>query len=542
MQSHIRIWIGALLVLMNTAAVSAQDSCEGVGAAAPGIRGVEEDYSRVARLLTSSPGTPSLRRPSRGMCNAGLWAHATRDTAGKRAALQLAPVTLDGIFNSAYPRGYGSGQLWPGRGLSLHVQAGIAIRVGAFSLAAVPGIAHMRNRNFVRPETSFADRSSDAYPWYRNIDWPLRHGPEPYWTVGPGQSYARVDFPWLAFGVSTENLWWGPAMRNSIILGNNAPGFPHAFLGSGEGWSTPIGALQVELIWGRLTESDHFDQDNANDQRLFTGVNLVYEPRGIGGLSLGAARTFQLPFGPGDARLRDFVPFLESPLKRDLSTPDNPRGSTTSDQIAGLFARYAPPRSGFETYVEWVRNDHSADMQDFWAEPDHSQAYTFGFQLVTPRLDRWYRVRGEVTSLSTYRPMVRGIPGWYTHSEATQGHTHRGQLLGASVGPGSVSYFVGADVFTRRGRHGVLLEHVKYDENTYFRHVRPVSHAPDTEWSLGTEHYVSLGAVDLLVGLTASSRRNRHYSSCNHVNPELCASASGRELNWHIPVGVMWRP
>lgn len=464
------------------------------------------------------------------------------DTSGQFAAIRPMATAVDAYFNSAYPRGSATGELWPGRGLSTALTTGVHVRLGRFSMAAAPVLAYHTNGAFPHPVTTTEDRSEHAYPWYPNIDWPVRHGTEAFWRVGPGQSFARVDFPWLSFGVSTENLWWGPGMRNAIILGNNAPGFPHAFLGSGDGWHTVIGSIHGEIIWGRLSESDYFDDDEANDHRLFTGVNLIYEPRGLDGFSVGAARTFQQAYGPGEAEWRDFFPFLESPLKRDLSTPDNPRGTTSSDQIAGIHGRYAPPGSGFEAWIEWVRNDHSGNMQDFWAEPEHSHAYTFGFQQVIGGAERWYRVRGEVSSLSTYRPVARPFPNWYSHGTALQGHTHEGQLLGAAIGPGSVAQFLGGDVFTRRGRHGVFIEHVRYDEFTYYRRVRPFGRAPDSEWSAGSEHYLRLGAVDVRIGMTVSTRTNRLYTSCSHAQPESCESEPDRELNWHIPLGIVWRP
>ncbi len=54
-------------------------------------------------------------------------------------------------------------------------------------------------------------------PWYgTSLDMPQRFGADPFWTLSPGQSYLRLDHAGLAAGVSTENMWWGPAVRNSI--------------------------------------------------------------------------------------------------------------------------------------------------------------------------------------------------------------------------------------------------------------------------------------------------------------------------------------
>ena len=54
-------------------------------------------------------------------------------------------------------------------------------------------------------------------------------------------------------GLSTENLWLGPGLRNSILLTNNAPGFPHLFLGTSKPVDIYIGSLDVLALWGQLT-------------------------------------------------------------------------------------------------------------------------------------------------------------------------------------------------------------------------------------------------------------------------------------------------
>ena len=37
-----------------------------------------------------------------------------------------------------------------------------------------------------------------------------------------------LDLNWKTFiGISNENLWWGPSIRNSIMMSNHAQGFKH---------------------------------------------------------------------------------------------------------------------------------------------------------------------------------------------------------------------------------------------------------------------------------------------------------------------------
>src|ERR1035437_205388 len=55
-------------------------------------------------------------------------------------------------------------------------------------------------------------------------------GDKPIHRLDAGQSTAMVALRNVGFGVSNENQWWGPGIRNALILSNNAPGFPHAFI------------------------------------------------------------------------------------------------------------------------------------------------------------------------------------------------------------------------------------------------------------------------------------------------------------------------
>lgn len=518
-------------------------NCVQAGAAHTGSAAVLDDYYRVASLRSTAPTLQLIRRgssPPADHCGDQLW----RVVPAPDQPVSLTQTRLDVIYNSAYPRGGSLGLLWAGRGLSTLISTGATARFGRFSAALEPEIAMQQNLEF--PFVQVVGVSEYAYPWHSGIDWPLRHGGESSTTIAAGQSYARVDFPWLDGGISTENLWWGPGMRNAIVLGNDAAGFPHVFVGSGEGWNSPVGRFNAEAVWGRLSESEYFDTISANDHRFFAGLNVVWSPRWSTGLSLGGARIFQTAYEPGSFSVGDYFPFLQSPLKRDLATPENPSGNNSDDQMISFFARYAPPSSGLEAYVEWARTDHSANMQDFYAEPDHSAAYTLGFQRVWGGTSRWYRLRGELTDLNTVGALGRPLPDWYVHTDLTAGYTHRGKILGAHIGPGSDAQYMGFDVFTRQGRHGFFLERVRHDENAYFRWITKVHlfRAHDVELTGGTEHVYQVGQFMLTAGLSFSSRRNRDFRYCNHLDtaPEFCQAPHYRDKNWHIPLGVIWQP
>jgi hypothetical protein len=542
--------LAALLILVpGLAMAQSAGPCAVAAAALPGSAGAFGDYARVAGLASGVPGDVVRLRPSSATADEaclreGLWPHAAvPPAAGPRVA--VTPVAVDVVSNSAYRKGPGYGLLWPGRGVGSMASAGVQGGIGVLSFGVVPAVAWQQNREFEmveRPRTGF---SEFGHPWRTSIDLPYRHGPESFTSVSPGQSYLRADLPWLSAGVSSENLWWGPGMRNAILLGNDAPGFPHLFLGSGPGWETRVGRFGVETVWGRLQESPYFDSNPDNDVRFLSALIATWQPPGPTGLTLGAIRMYHRTWEPGGLAFRDFVPFFESLLKSRLVTPEDPMGDDLSNQLAGLFVRYAPLGSGFEVYGEWGREDHSWDMDDLLAEPEHSHAYTLGFQQVLGGADRWYRIRGELTNLNPPQVKGRSAANWYAHSQVRQGHTHRGQILGAAIGTGSDSQYLGFDLFLPRGMHGVHLERVRYDQNTFVRHVEEAHgfQGHDVEVTAGTTHLVHVRGFSIRTGLSVSSRRNRDFIHCNNSITEYryCQQAEYRDVNWHIPVGVFWR-
>ncbi len=182
----------------------------------------------------------------------------------------------------------------------MELSGGAVGRLGPVTVAIQPSLIYTENRSFpLASSLPIPTRSLFANPWYprrgiggQSIDLPQRFGSEDFWTIDLGPSYVRADLGPAAVGFSNQNMWWGPAMRNAIVLSDNAPGFLHAFLGTSSPTSIAIGRVEARWIWGRLAESEYFDSDPTNDRRFVTGLVLGFVPKPLPGLHLGAARLF----------------------------------------------------------------------------------------------------------------------------------------------------------------------------------------------------------------------------------------------------------
>jgi len=480
-----------------------------------------------AEQLRGTAGLSALtiRRPSTDRM--ALDCDAARLVQAGRLSIDALPLRLVSAYNSAYPVDVNNGALWSGRGLAAGAMAGVEARFGPFTAALYPTVAYQANKTFRTSPQNDTKYTPFAYTGHV-IDWPQRFGDAGFWTIDPGQSYVRVDVKGLAAGVSTENLWFGPAQRTPLMMGSSAPGFPHAFIATARPLDVGIGNIEVQFIAGRLSESDYFDFDPSNDHRVLTGASAVIEPAFARGLFIGLNRLYTAYEDGAESYL----------LQPYLNLRENTMGS---NQLISVYARWAHPSAGFEAYAEWGREDGWGEWVDLLREPDHGQVYLLGFQKTgTWRGDlRWFGELAHLEAANTLRG-GRGIVTLYTHHEIIQGHTNRGQLLGAWIGPGSDTQLLGVEHTTERRSSSLSIERVRYDDDAYY-----------TLWGrfyAQNGHDVSLGALlghterfgDLSIrgALGAAHRFNRNFVYLDGAQPGNYQA----ENNVRLELDASWYP
>lgn len=503
------------------------------------------DYLRIREVSGARPGSARLlNRPSdmrRDVCpdtgGVSLWSLPIQDDAG-RVRIAVLPATFSMTYNSAYPVDRNNGAPWTGRGATVGLSGGFQAVAGPVTLAVFPTLAYQANRPFATRPVMDPDRSPFSAS-RSGIDWPQRFGAAPYWTVDPGQTVLRVDGYGATAGVSTENLWWGPALRYPLMMSNTAPGFPHLFLGTTRPVDIWIGRLEARLFWAQLRESTYFDVDASNDRRLFGGLVATFEPRWVPGLYVGGARV-ELEIWPTSGLSLQEV--LTRPWKGLRGNPASIPGTGGGDNgLLALYARWVHPLSGFEVWAEWGRDDHWYDLEDLYTEPDHSQVYTLGFQKVFTSDDRQVRLAGELTHLEgaiTDRS-GRGLVTFYTHSSVGQGYTQDGQMLGSYIGPGSDAQYLALDVFETWGRFGGYVERVRPDTDWYDqRWARNYGfHGHDVELTAGARGLYRRRGLEAAMSLSVSRRKNRNFIGLDGANWDFL-----RETNWRLELSVAWHP
>ena len=440
-----------------------------------------------------------------------------------RFALRALPIEWSAVQRGGYADDRNNGALWEGVGLSTSLRAGVQLRAPFITISLQPELLVEQNGEFDTRTVERVGYSEFASPYYTGIDLPQRFGDESRSELVAGDSYARFDLAWFGAGVSAQSLWRGPAVRYPILMSNSAGGFPHIFFGTSRGVDVFVGRLGGEVVWGRLRESEFFDAIADNDETRLVNATVTFEPRWLDGLALGASRSYHYAPGDGDG----IAPVLET---LGFAATENRDGN----ELASVFGRWVFPRSGAEIYAEWSRDDVIGRWSEFLQEPDHAQAYMFGFQKVTPVADRVaLRVHGELVHLQEKgeaRTDSRPIAVFYTNTQVTQGYTHRGQLLGAGVGPGADAQFLAVDALLAAASVGAYYERVRRNDVTLdafeLRRWAPYEH--DTELIGGVRGLYFRDAFVFGADLSRRVRLNREFR--------------GNDRTWRLELRAGWQP
>jgi hypothetical protein len=388
------------------------------------------------------------------------------------------------VRNSGLPFSQNTGVMWAGRGISTRTLAGFRLEVPNARLIFAPQVVLSENKywlqrhpRYFQPVTPLAYIGRGyTFPYYFYtfpIDHPLSFGENSIRIFDPGESSLIVHGRGLEAGVSTENQWWGPGIRNAILLSNNAPGFPHAFVRTSRPIRTPLGGLELRWLVGALEESRYFDTVSVNDTRSLAALGLTLQSRWDPNLSVGVARSvYATADGWKDVALRWGDVFKgvtaanDSILDQVWEEPPLPGGR---DQLFTVFARWVFPESGAEIYSEWGRTQVPKSIGAFLRSPNHTQGYTVGMQWRSNEFGPGsVRLQAELTQLEQSATFRDGPVGsWYTSSRVVQGYTHKGQVIGGAIGPGASSQFAAADYLARSWRAGAYVGRIRTNEDVH---------------------------------------------------------------------------
>lgn len=472
----------------------------------------------------------------------------------QKLALYALPVVWQQQFNSNHPHGMNDGSMVQARGYQTQFSAGVYMKAGPLSIQLRPEFVYAQNKDFTElHEMNNGAAFADGYiKYYNTVDLPQSMGNGAYLKASWGQSSIRLNFDPVSFGLSNENLWWGPGFRNSLLMTNNAAGFKHLTLNTTRPIQTYIGSFEAQIIGGRLEQSDvalpsSKFKTKPNDWRYLAAMAVTWQPKWLPNLYLGFDRSFVVYRNEMGSSIGDYFPLFSSLSKSAYGDPDLTGGLNSEDlrkrdQYASIFLRWVLPESKSEIYAQYGRNDHPYNLREGLTEPEHSRAYVLGFRKLVPLLhdQEYIQIGLELTQLekSTTRTVREG-ESWYTHYQVTGGYTNKGQVIGAGIGPGSnmqtlnVSWVKGLD------RLGLQLERIVNNNDFFYS-----SGAFDIR-----KHWIDLAISgnydfkykDFIVNTNLTYIRSLNYQYALEKGVTFWDWNKQDANNLHFKVGLMYR-
>jgi hypothetical protein len=396
-------------------------------------------------------------------------------------------VSYSRYYNDSLGTGYNNGSFFQATGWQDRLSMGISAHFGDLEISLQPEIVFAQNHAQAGIYSQYSEPNFFSRFYFMNInviDLPSRFGTSSITKFFPGQSRMVYHFGDLSAGISSENIWWGPGTRNSLLMTNQAPGFLHFTFQTDKPISTKIGSFEGHFIFGRLDSSGiepvenvrqatiwagAYEPKNSAADRMITGLALSWQPKWVPNLYLGWAASVYY--------------YDKTSYSTGAPFPDYPYTSSPQDKyvtsMGSMSLRYAMPADRAEIYFEFGRADKPVTVFNLFGDTV-PVGYIAGLRkmLSLKKKNQFIELAAEIAHLQLPDPRLiftaanpYGIPktrSWYTHARIRQGYTQYGQTIGAGIGPGSNSQTLNISWVDGLNKLGIHLERVIHNEDFYY--------------------------------------------------------------------------
>ena len=422
-------------------------------------------------------------------------------------------------YNTDAPYGQNDGALWQGRGYNTSLTGGIRFEGYGFEATFKPQISFSQNTEFEYNPGVYGDTHS--YNWKGNIDLVQRFGDASFWNYDWGDSEIRWNWHALTLGFGNQSPWLGPAMLNPMLGSNNAASYTKFDAGLRKlnvtipKWNIDLGNIEGRIWLGKLEESDYFDNDPSNNDRMLTAMTASWQPSFIPGLTLGLNRIFITYWR--NENYKYILRLFTLSKSNALASSGN-----DEDQKFSLFVQWLFPQVGFKFYGEFGRDDFSSNEN---TNPYHTAIYTAGAQQSIPLpFGLQSEILFEWNNFEASQDFQLQWPymGFYAHGFVKQGYTQKGQILGAGSGYFGNSQLVKYKVYYPRGYTTLIFHrHSPNNNSIYSKAVKTVAEYRSDfylRWYANFETYFYYGA-----------------ESCYFITPDFNITANIAYIRIHCP-------
>jgi hypothetical protein len=457
------------------------------------------------RQITGKDTTSNLSFGIRSSSQYYRMADSSRFFWKKNFGFELRNVGFLSQENSKIGLGSNDGSLLPSVGVQTRINLSLALRWKKFTVQLGPEFMRAENLNLPDFKFDVSDKNYMArYYLYsvNKIDQYWRFGKEKIERLLLGQSSLRYENKKFSIGFSNENLWWGPSLRNSLVLSNHADNFSHFTLNTVEPIKTKAGYFEGQMIYGLLINPlfEHPDNERMkgiwsagiankdSSERSIAALVLTWQPKWIRNIHLGISTSITSNKSGVNSR----------PISFPIMATYKPI------QIGSFFVRYNMPKENMEIYIELGRADKMATPFNILRD-SIPLGYTAGLRKFMPiNGGRSYFLFGfEVARLELPDPRLIfvnnapfGMPltnSWYTSTDVNRGYTNNGQVMGAWIGPGSNSQTV--QIGFVKGSKRIILSGERVQHNNDFYYYNYLTGSLNVQYQNPHKHWADINAT-----------------------------------------------
>ena len=337
--------------------------------------------------------------------------------------------------NNGAPNLENSGSRWIGKGISRYRSFRFGYMGKFLTFTIEPYQFNNKNLKYSVPiRKGIYTRMNDNQP----------HGDSTIVFSGINEFQFFLHHSGLGVGISNANMWWGPGMHSSLQMSNNTSGFRYFTFGTiGEKYIRNFG-FDVRYIFSPM------DDKNVGQpyfSTLLFSSTYYSNPQ----FTFGFSRSYLSGHGTGKPTSWSYIslkdamvlPFEDLFLSEKQKDPEDPESAIDLwDEILVGYLVASFPKSGLKLYVEYGRDDHAWDWDDFSRQPDHSGASIIGL--------RKYGLFGnsnlvgglEYISLIKSKFWTKRVPGTWYSKEVYDYNSYNGRWWGAHSGPDSDDFFI----------------------------------------------------------------------------------------------------
>jgi hypothetical protein len=391
--------------------------------------------------------------------------------------------------NSNLPFGFNDGSMIPSVGKQHYYNFQVGVQWGNFTLQFAPEKVNAENFEVQGLGNDF-DGTANGNPgnfWrrYYEISENIIEAPNTHFISKSdenfiGQTSIKYHTKNISFGISNENLWWGPGIHYSLVLTNNAPGFLHYTINTNKPINTILGNVEAQFIGGSLQNGFLKPSENNNpnaaqwytpkdsNERYITGMILTLNPKWTKNLFIGISNMAYI-------YQRDMNGLEDATALSNFSKYTSLKKRPA---LGSIFLRYALPKDHAEVYFEYGRNDRGATPINILYD-SVATGYVAGVRKLFPLSNnpKYGAISLNIEIVQLKMPQANLIwdenlsskqSSWYTNRQVRQGYTNKGQILGSYVGPGGSGQTIQLAWVKGMNKLGAGIERVSHNKDFYY--------------------------------------------------------------------------